>query len=96
MISWEFKTKVDFKTRIVNATQFYDIGFAVQYLGVAQNLKKEMVPMQRHDAFKRVITGTLEIKEKGFYKLVWDNSFSWTRGKMIKFNVYKGTEVLTS
>lgn len=83
LISWEFKT------------QYYDIGFAVYYFGKAKvGEKKEVVSMVRHEAFKQVITGTFEVKEKGFYQFYWDNTFSWTRGKSIKFNVYNGSELL--
>lgn len=89
--------------KLVANLQSYDIGFTVHYIGEGS---KEVVEMQRHEAFKRVrrnlvlllifqvITGSFEVEQSGQYKFVWDNTFSWTRGKSVKFNVYKGTEVL--
>lgn len=94
IISWEFKTKA------------YDIGFALNYIDTSSDDKKEIVAMERHEAFKRVsfrlvlglnlqvIVGSHEVQESGRYQFLWDNSFSWTRSKAVKYNVYKGTEVL--
>eukprot|EP01127_Copromyxa_protea_P014321 TRINITY_DN3971_c0_g1_i1.p1 TRINITY_DN3971_c0_g1~~TRINITY_DN3971_c0_g1_i1.p1 ORF type:complete len:412 (+),score=96.28 TRINITY_DN3971_c0_g1_i1:54-1289(+) len=82
LISWEFKTKG------------YDIGFTVHHL-VSDTEKKEVVAMERHEAHKRVVTGSLEIKEEGKYKFLFDNTFSWTRGKSVKYNIYKGEDLLS-
>jgi len=82
--SWEFKTK------------FYDIGFAIYYLGTnpTGTTKTEEFAMQRYDADKRVIGGTLPIKKSGYYQFFWDNTYSWTRGKSLKYNIYKGVDIV--
>ena len=71
--------------------QYYDIGFSVY----KTKDKKPVVAYQRYEAFKRVMTGSWEVKETGLYSLCWDNTFSWARGKEVKYNVYRGTELLS-
>eukprot|EP01126_Amoeba_proteus_P063617 TRINITY_DN8784_c0_g1_i13.p1 TRINITY_DN8784_c0_g1~~TRINITY_DN8784_c0_g1_i13.p1 ORF type:complete len:328 (+),score=63.16 TRINITY_DN8784_c0_g1_i13:276-1259(+) len=83
---WEFKTKG------------YDIGMAVYYVGKTkegpQNLS--IVPLQRYESFKKVITNSFCVEFSGFYQFFWDNTYSWTRGKELKFNIYNGMELLSS
>jgi len=79
IVSWEFITKE------------YDIGFTIECVG---GKKTQVKPYERIDSFKMVIKGSLVIEMSGDYLFEWDNSFSWTRGKRLKYNLYKGNELL--
>jgi len=82
IISWEFRT------------QTYDIAFSVYLMNGDE--KQEVVPSQRYEAFKRVVTGSYAVETTGEYHFCWDNTYSWTRGKQVEFNIYRGTEVISN
>jgi len=70
-------------------TKSHDIGFAfVSYE------KQEIVKMARHDSDKRVIEGSSTIKTSGTYLFKFDNTYSWTKGKQVKYNIKKNNEIL--
>jgi len=77
-IFWEFKT-VDF-----------DIGFSI----TSVKHKKEISPYERVDCSKMVIDGSFNIEVDDTYVLAWDNTYSWTRGKTLEFNIYSGGQLL--
>jgi len=78
IVSWEFKVK------------FYDIGFAIYFM---ENNMEEIHNSDRCED-KKVFSGHMDIERTGTYVFVWDNSYSWTRSKNVKFNVYKGLDVI--
>jgi len=65
----------------------YDISFNVLY----ESNPIHQIP--RCEA-KKVFSGVLSIEDPGTYVFQWDNTYSWTRGKTIKYNIYKGLDVL--
>jgi len=77
-VSWEFKVK------------FYDIGFGIYFM---ENDMEEIHNSDRCEA-QKVFSGHMDIERTGTYVFVWDNSYSWTKSKNVKFNVYKGLDVL--
>jgi len=81
LISWEFKIKD------------HDIGFNVCYKD-----KNNSVEMYKNAKClsKKVHSGNLAIENAGTYLFTWDNSASWTRTKYVKFNIYKGNDVILS
>jgi len=79
-VSWEY------------ATKDYDIGFTMEYVCSGGN--SPLKHYERIDASKSVIKGYVVIEKSGDYLFQWDNSFSWTRGKKLKYNLYKGNELL--
>jgi len=69
-------------------TKNYDIGFGI-FLA-----KEEVVKTVRQDADKRIIEGSIKVEKKGTYTFKWDNSYSWTRGKQIQYNIRKGKDLI--
>jgi len=69
-------------------TSGYDIGFS---LSCSDN---EIVKYARYDADKRVIYGYVQAVLTGTYTFTWDNSYSWTRGKELKYNIHKNNQLL--
>lgn len=65
----------------------YDIGFNILLNS------KEIHKIARCEA-KRVFSGHLDIQTTGSYVFQWDNSYSWLTGKSIKYNIYKGLDIL--
>jgi len=65
----------------------YDIGFGIFCDS------KEIHKIPRCEA-KKVFAGHLSIETTGSYLFQWDNSYSWTKGKTIKYNITKGLELL--
>jgi len=78
--SWEFKTKN------------YDVGFGVNFL--SGDSSEVIVPYERIGAFNKVIKGSFMAEKTGEYEFQWDNTYSWTRGKSLKYNLYKGDVLL--
>jgi len=74
ILSWEFKT------------QAYNIGFAI-FFGPQ---KKVVKASERYDGDKRLITGSIVCPSTGQYLLQFDNYFSWTTRKQLKYNFYRG------
>jgi len=81
IVSWEFVTKE------------YDIGFALVYLGT-NKIQEFIKPYERIDACKKVVKGSIVVEKNGKYVFQWDNTYSWTRGKFLEYNLYKGTDLL--
>jgi len=83
IISWEFKTKD------------WDIGFTIIYVGTSDCKQNQIIKSyERVDAFKMVIRDAYTAFKSGNYLFQWDNVFSWTRWKALRYNVYKGTELI--
>jgi hypothetical protein len=91
--SGSYDTSIDFAEGDVVAWQFkckyYDIGFCLSFEG-----KGDIVPSQRHDADKRVIDGSVTIQKTGKYTFTWDNSYSWTKSKQIKYNLRRNNDIV--
>lgn len=81
-VSWEFRLKD------------YDIGFSLAYLGPYDTQMQYIKTPERFDASKKTIQGTFVADKSGYYLFQWDNTFSWTRGKLLHYNLYKGTDLL--
>lgn len=69
---WEFKTK------------HYDVSFGVNIQDAAGELVAH-IDVERVDSQNKTIEGSLVVKDPATYILVWDNTYSWTRGKDLKF-----------
>jgi len=67
----------------------YDIGFSL----ICKDENKEIQKIPRCEA-KKLFSNTITIENPGTYMFQWDNTYSWTRGKFIKYNIYKGLDVL--
>ncbi|XP_064620533.1 retinal-binding protein-like isoform X2 [Lineus longissimus] len=72
-LRWEFKT------------EGYDIGFGVFYKD-GDNLK-EVLPVERVNSHMIPHDGNVVCQKQGTYVVVFDNSFSWTRGKKIFYTI---------
>ena len=68
-------------------TENYDIGFSVRFtdLNSATGNSIEVVPSERVSAHLGHIEGSIICDKAGTYVLHWDNSFSWTRLKNLKY-----------
>jgi len=67
-------------------TKYYDIGFSLHHNS------KEIIPHARHDSDKRVIEGSYQILSSGSYTFKWDNSYSWTKGKELQYNIKQNND----
>jgi len=67
----------------------YDIGFTLLYT----DENKEIQKIARCEA-KKLFSDSITIENPGTYLFLWDNTYSWTRGKFIKYNIYKGLDIL--
>lgn len=74
ILRWEFKTEEN------------DIGFGVHYKGEDETLKV-LVPVQRVDSHLIPEDGLLECEQPGTYMIIFDNSFSWTKGKKVWYTI---------
>ncbi|KAK7499112.1 hypothetical protein BaRGS_00009659 [Batillaria attramentaria] len=72
-IRWEFKT------------DDYDIGFGV-FLKTDKG-RKEVQPVERVNSHMVPADGSIVCQETGTYEVVFDNSFSWTRGKRVQYSI---------
>lgn len=70
-------------------TKYNDIGF---HVGLKE--KDDIIANARHDSDKRVIEGSFTAVQAGKYTFQFDNTYSWTKGKQVKFNVKKNAEML--
>jgi len=70
-LSWEF------------ITENHDVSFAVYYVDNGKNVVVH--PSERVSAHLGNIDGSFPCEKTGMYILEWDNSFSWTRGKNLKY-----------
>ncbi|XP_050412466.1 retinal-binding protein [Patella vulgata] len=73
VISWEFQT------------EGYDIGFGVFYLKDGKQIS--VVAMERVNSHMVPQDGNLSCQEIGTYIVCFDNTFSWTRSKTVKYRV---------
>ena len=62
-------------------TKSRDIGFSVEFNG------KSVVPYQRYDSHAHMVSGMISVPEKGQAKLVWDNTYSKLRSKVLIYRV---------
>jgi len=67
----------------------YDIGFTLLF----QDENQEIQKLPRCES-KKLFSDTITIENPGTYVFQWDNTYSWTRGKNIKYNIYRGFDVL--
>jgi len=63
-------------------TKGYDIGF-----GVCCG-EEEIIKVERMDSHKNKISGLHTASKEGKYVLIWDNSYSYTRGKELKYTIF--------
>lgn len=70
-LAWEF------------VTENHDISFSVSRLDGSQ--KVEVVATERIAAHLGNVDGSISCELSGVYVLEWDNSFSWTKGKNLKY-----------
>jgi len=70
-LSWEF------------VTENHDISFGVYYVENGNNVA--VVASERISAHLGNVDGSHPCEKTGTYVLEWDNSFSWTRGKNLKY-----------
>ena len=76
--------KANMELSWVFITENHDIAFAVYHHGENGELD-EVVPGERVQAHHGNIEGTVVCEKPGVYVLEWDNSFSWTRGKNLRY-----------
>jgi len=82
-LEWEFRTDA------------YDVGFGLHYKDVPDSPKPEhLVPYERVESHKSTVYGLWVAEKTGHYVLAWDNSYSWTHGKDLKF-IVKVSQPLT-
>ncbi|CAH1802359.1 unnamed protein product [Owenia fusiformis] len=68
-------------------TEDFDVGFGVNYIPEKGNKVKPVVPIKRVNCHMVPEDGSVECKLPGPYKVVFDNTFSWTRSKTIFYHV---------
>eukprot|EP01124_Arcella_intermedia_P020506 TRINITY_DN27990_c0_g1_i1.p1 TRINITY_DN27990_c0_g1~~TRINITY_DN27990_c0_g1_i1.p1 ORF type:complete len:382 (-),score=75.67 TRINITY_DN27990_c0_g1_i1:44-1189(-) len=71
-------------------TAEFDVGFSITCI----ETKKSVRSYERVDGSKMVIEGSFNPDTDGTYLFTFDNTYSWTRGKTVHFNIYSGTEIL--
>jgi len=76
--------KANMELSWVFITENHDIAFAVYHQSENGELD-EVVPGERVQAHHGNIEGTFVCEKPGVYVLEWDNSFSWTRGKNLRY-----------
>jgi len=81
-IGWQFRTK------------HYDIAFGVLYSPSEGGEKETIHEVKREDSHKSLIEGLKRVEKKGYYTLSWDNSYSWSRAKFLKYLVFLDGEVV--
>jgi len=64
-------------------TENHDIGFGIFWKDGEELL--EIVPAERLSANLGSIEGSIVCEKVGKYVLEWDNGFSWTKGKNLKY-----------
>eukprot|EP01127_Copromyxa_protea_P005458 TRINITY_DN15389_c0_g1_i1.p1 TRINITY_DN15389_c0_g1~~TRINITY_DN15389_c0_g1_i1.p1 ORF type:complete len:424 (+),score=94.08 TRINITY_DN15389_c0_g1_i1:22-1293(+) len=74
-LQWEFKTSS------------YDVGFGLGFKESHDSDSRPLVDTERVDSHKSPVHGIWVVEQTGHYSLTWDNSYSWTHGKDVKFNV---------
>jgi len=70
-------------------TKQYNIGFAIFGPG-----KKVAKANEKFDSDKRLISGSYVAVESGPHVVQFDNYFSWTKSKLLKYNLYNGEKKL--
>ena len=67
-------------------TKSFDIGFSV-FLTKNNGEPEEIVAKDRVETHKR----THVVETSGVFVFCWDNSYSWTRGKTVKYYICKNS-----
>jgi len=63
-------------------TDARDIGFGIQLQGHG-----DIIPVQRVDSHKSVQEGQHICEIPGIYKIIFDNTYSYTRGKTLRYKI---------
>jgi len=81
-IGWQFCTK------------HYDIAFGLVFQKTKDGKEKIIQESKRENSHKQPIVGITSAEKTGFYTLHWDNTYSWSRGKYLKYTIWIDGEVL--
>lgn len=75
-LTWEFTTKD------------YDIGFGLKYKESKDHKELvEVIAVERVESFKSSVHGLHVAEKRGIYVLYWDNSYSYTKNKDLKYKI---------
>jgi len=73
-------------------TNLYDISFAVFFMPNEDlESREEIFLSKRVESHKERIGGTFVKETDGIYEFIWDNSYSWTRGKTLKYTILRNS-----
>ncbi len=69
-------------------TEYYDISFGVSFLPDSSEERKEIVPNTKVNSYQTKEEGKYVLPENGRVMLLFDNTYSWTRGKTVVYRVW--------
>jgi len=69
-------------------TKHYDIAFGLVFQKTKERTQKIIQETKRENSHKQPIVGIFSAEKTGLYTLLWDNSFSWSRGKSLKYTIW--------
>uniref|UniRef100_A0A6B2L6M4 CRAL-TRIO domain-containing protein n=1 Tax=Arcella intermedia TaxID=1963864 RepID=A0A6B2L6M4_9EUKA len=81
-LGWQFKTK------------HYDISFSLFFHETEDGERTTVLEAKREESHKGVIEGVEQANDDGYFTLFWDNSYSWTRSKHLKYLIFLEDEVV--
>mmetsp|Transcript_38187 Transcript_38187/g.53102 ORF Transcript_38187/g.53102 Transcript_38187/m.53102 type:complete len:441 (-) Transcript_38187:156-1478(-) len=69
-------------------TEYYDISFGVFFQQADSSEKSLVIDNAKVNSFERKEEGSYEASENGRLLLLFDNTYSWTRGKTVTYRVW--------
>jgi len=79
VLNWQFKSKE------------YDISYAVYYASQEGGERVDVIPTTRVDSNRQAVEGSVIVENPGIYIFVWDNTYSWTKGKTVLYRITKNS-----
>lgn len=73
-------------------TDNHDIGFKLSFKDATSNQEIVLVPLERVDSNKHEQIGTKTVSSKGAFLLYFDNKYSYTKSKTLKYKVKISTK----
>ena len=70
----------------------HDIGFEVKFVPTPGNAALSIFPSKRISTASQISqTGSYTASKSGTLNVIWDNTFSWTKGKNLTYELVKST-----
>jgi hypothetical protein len=67
------------------ATKAHDLSYSLSRVDL--NTPQVIIDQQRIDCSNEPVVGAVVLQSPGFYKFVWDNTFSWFREKYLRYRI---------